>query len=235
MYLIDNGTGMLSNPDQSLPQKKSFLYLIPSFTIVSQTCPSFLSQYYIHFIEETADGSSLFTYNRKLMRVRATSADLAYFKRLLAINPGRDLRKSDDPKVYEKSNVLTSFRNINAQLPLGNLLETQGIIQILLSRFLHNEEYRSESKTLIPSRIPETINYIQTNLSGNITVEELAGRANLSTDYFSRSFYRHTGLRPLQFINQKRIERAQFLILTTNFTFSEVAAETGFESLSYFA
>ena len=235
LYLIDNGMGMLSNPDQSLPLEKGFLYLIPSFTIVNQTCPFFLSQYYIHFIEETADGSSLFADNRRLMKVKATGTDLACFKRLLAINPGRDLQKSDDPKVYEKSNILNGFRNINAQLPLENLVETQGIILILLSRFLHNEEYRSERKNLIPSKIPEAINYIQTNLSGDITVEELARRANLSTDYFSRSFYRHTGLRPLQFINQKRIERAQFLILTTNFTFAEIAAETGFESLSYFS
>lgn len=235
LYLIDNGTGMLSNPDQSLTLKKGFLYLIPSFTILNQTCPSFLSQYYIHFIEETADGSSLFAYNRKLMKVKSTSADLACFKRLLAINPGRDLRKSDDPKVYEKSIVLNSFRKLNARLPLGSLVETQGIIQILLSRFLHTDEYRMERKSLIPSRILEAINHIQTNLSGNITVEELAGRANLSADYFSRSFYRHTGLRPLQFIHQKRVERAQFLILTTNCTFAEISAETGFESLSYFA
>ena len=235
LYLIDNGTGMLSNPYQSLTLKKGFLYLIPSFTIVNQTCPSFLSQYYIHFIEETADGSSLFAYNRKLMTVKATGADLACFKRLLAINPGRDLRKSDDPKVYEKSIVLNSFRKINARLPLGSLVETQGIIQILLSRFLHTEEYRMERKSLIPSRILEAINHIQTNLSENITVEGLAGRANLSIDYFSRLFCQHTGLRPLAFLHQKRIERAQFLIMTTNYTFAEVATETGFESLSYFA
>jgi len=234
LYLIDNGAGLLSNPDQSIVLEKGFLYLIPSFTLVNQTCPSRLSQYYIHFIEDTPDGSSMFSHSRKLMKVKATGADLDCFRRLLWLNPGRDLRKSDNPQVYEKTGVLKSFREINEQLPLPTVIETQGLILVLLSRFLSNELYHSGKDSPIPSAILESMNYILTHLSGIITVEQLAGHANLSTDYFSKSFYRHTGLRPLQYIHQKRIERAQFLILTTPLSFSAIAAETGFDSLSYF-
>lgn len=235
LYLINDGSGMLSNPEQSMKLEKGYLYLIPDFTMVNQTCKSSLSQYYVHFIEETSDGSSLFSSCRKLMKVPAADADIDIFKRLIMINPGRDLRKSDNPKVYEKSNVLNSFREANLSLSLSTILETQGLIQILLSRFLHTKEYIAGTKKLIPSRIMEAINYIQTNLAGTITVETLSCRANLSKDYFSRSFLEHTGLRPLQFIHQKRIERARFLILTTNYTFAEIAEQTGFDSLSYFS
>ncbi len=235
LYLIDGGRGTLSNPEQSLRLEKGFLYLIPSFTLVNQTCPFRLSQYYIHFIEDTPDGSSMFSYSRKLMRVKATAADLACFRRLLWLNPGRDLRRSDNPQVYEKTTVLKSFRETNAQLPLSIVIETQGLIQVLLSRFLSHELFDTGKNMPIPSAILECMNYILTHLSSSITVEELAGRANLSTDYFSKSFYRHTGLRPLQYIHQKRIERARFLILTTALPFEAIAAETGFESLSYFA
>jgi AraC-like DNA-binding protein len=235
LYLIDDGSGMLSNPDQSMKLEKGYLYLIPDFTMVNQTCESSLSQYYVHFTEETLDGSSLFSSCRKLMKVPAADADIDIFKRLIMINPGRDLRQSDNPKVYEKSNVLHSFRVANSSLSLSVILETQGLIQILLSRFLHTKEYTGGTKKLIPSRIMEAINYIQTNLAGEITVETLSTRASLSKDYFSRSFLEHTGLRPLQFIHQKRIERAQYLILTTNQTFAEIAEQTGFESLSYFS
>ena len=234
LYLIDNGSGVLSNPDQSLILEKGFLYLIPSFTLVNHTCPSRLSQYYIHFIEDTPDGSSMFSHSRKLMKVKATRADLDCFRRLLWLNPGRDLRKSDNPQVYEKTSVLKSFREINAQLPLSTVIETQGLIQVLLSRFLSNELYHSGKNDPIPSAILESMSYILTHLATTITVEELAGHANLSTDYFSKSFCRHTGLRPLQYIHQKRIERARFLILTTHLSFTAIAAETGFESLSYF-
>ena len=235
LYLIDGGTGILSNPDQSLPLEKGFLYLIPSFTLVNQSCPSRLSQYYIHFIEEGPDGNSLFSHCRKLIKVKATAADLDCFKRLLWLNPGRDLRRSDNPQVYEKTTVLKSFREINAQLPLSTIIETQGLIQILLSRFLSHELFHSGKNHQIPSAIMESINHILTHLDSAFTVEELAARANLSTDYFSKSFYRHTGLRPLQYIHRKRVEQAQFLILTTHLPFSAIAAKTGFESLSYFA
>ena len=235
LYLIDSGTGILSNPDQSLKLEKGFLYLIPSFTLVNQSCPSHLSQYYIHFIEDGPDGSSLFSHCRKLIKVKAKPADLDYFKRLLWLNLGRDLRRSDNPQVYEKTTVLKSFREINAQLPLSTVIETQGLIQVLLSRFLSHELYHSGKNNPIPSAILESMNHILSCLDSAITVEELAARVNLSTDYFSKSFYRHTGLRPLQYIHQKRIERAQFLILTTHLPFSAIATETGFESLSYFA
>lgn len=235
LYLIDDGIGHLSNPDQHITLEKGLLYLIPSFTMFNQTCPSSLSQFYVHFIEESSDGSSLFANSRKILKTEARAGDLELFKRLIAINPGRDLRRSDNPKVYEKSNVLKGFQEANASLSLSTILETQGLIQILLSRFLSCEEFSNEGRNMIPSRIMEAINHIQTHLSDNLSVEELAGRANLSTDHFSRSFQQHTGQRPLQFIQQKRIERAQFLILTANYTFAEIAEQTGFESVSYFA
>lgn len=235
LYLIDDGIGHLSTPDQHIALEKGQLYLIPSFTMFNQTCPSSLSQYYIHFVEESSDGSSLFSGSRRLLQITASPTDIELFKRLIDINPGRDLRKSDNPKVYEKSNILKGFQEANARLNLSTVLETQGLIQILLSRFINCIDFTNEQQKLIPSRIMEAINHIQTNLSGNLSVEELAMRANLSTDHFSRSFYQHTGQRPLQFIQQKRIERAQFLILTSNYSFAAIAEQTGFESLSYFA
>lgn len=235
LYLIDDGIGHLSTPDQHITLEKGQLYLIPSFTMFNQTCPSSLSQYYIHFVEESSDGSSLFSGSRKLLQITASPTDIELFKRLIDINPGRDLRKSDNPRVYEKSNILKGFQEANARLNISTILETQGLIQILLSRFVNCIDFANEQQKLIPSRIMEAINYIQTNLSGNLSVEELAARANLSTDHFSRSFYQHTGQRPLQFIQQKRIERAQFLILTSNYSFAAIAEQTGFESLSYFA
>jgi AraC-like DNA-binding protein len=235
LYLIDDGIGDLSTPDQHITLERGLLYLIPSFTMFNQTCPSNLSKYYIHFIEESSDGSSLFSGSRKLLQIKASSTDIELFKRVIEINPGRDLRKSDNPKIYEKSAILKSFQEANARLNMATILETQGLIQILLSKFLNCNDFANEHKKLIPSRIMEAIHHIQTNLSGNLSVEELAARANLSTDHFSRSFYQHTGQRPLQFIQQKRIERAQFLILTSNYSFSSIAEKTGFDSLSYFS
>lgn len=63
----------------------------------------------------------------------------------------------------------------------------------------------------------------------------LAKRANQNLDYFSRLFLQYTGERPLAYVQQKRIERAQYLITTTDKTYSEIAEETGFENVPHFS
>ena len=150
------------------------------------------------------------------------------------LNPGRGLSKND-PKDYEKRPVLQGFQDLNNALPISVYMETNGIILQLLSRFLTEEYFKQDNKKAIPSKVLEAIHYIQTNLHLPLTVESLAERADQNPDYFSRIFKEHTGERPLAFIQYKRIERAQFLMIRSDMTLQGIAAETGFESLSYFS
>jgi transcriptional regulator GlxA family with amidase domain len=48
-------------------------------------------------------------------------------------------------------------------------------------------------------------------------------------------FLQSTGIRPVNYIHEKRIERAQYLIATTNLSYAKVAEETGLETLPYFS
>ncbi len=234
LYFISKGSGWLSTPDEKMLLEENHLYLIPSFTLFNQGCDGVLGQYYIHFSEEPAVGDSLFAANRKLFKRPALPADIAGLERIIQLNPGRDLRSSDNPKVYEKNPVIRSFLDRNKQLPLAVLLETEGIIMQLLSRFIY-DGFRLASHRNISPKIPETLDYIFTNLREKLTVDALATRANLSTDYFSRLFQQETGERPLALIRSKRIERAQFLLVASDMTLSVIAAETGFDDLSYFS
>lgn len=118
---------------------------------------------------------------------------------------------------------------------MATYMETQGIILQLLSRFLDSSSFNTKSSDPIPSKILESISYIQLNLKENLTVRILAKRANLHQDYFSRIFYQVTGERPLAYIHVKRIERAQYLIATTNLSYDEIAEETGFDYVPHFS
>jgi transcriptional regulator GlxA family with amidase domain len=77
--------------------------------------------------------------------------------------------------------------------------------------------------------------YIQNNLKRDIKVEELADMACFSKDHFSKVFKSITGMAPCDFIIRKRIERAQFLLLTTELGQNEIIEQTGFKSASYFS
>jgi YesN/AraC family two-component response regulator len=235
LYLIDDGEGRLYDHQESSKLEKNYLYLIPSFTLCNYECKTFLSQYYLSFMEESQAGSSLFYHNRRVMKIEARSSDYQQFHRLLELNPNRGLQWSHNPQVYEKRPVLQRFRELNQTLSPSANLETQGIILQLLSRFMQPENFQSTRFQKIPSKVLEAIEFIQTHLHTNLTVAALAERANHNADYFSRIFFESTGERPLQYLRNKRVERAQVLLSTTEMTFSQIAEETGFGNLPYFS
>lgn len=235
IYLIDAGLGSLGDSDQSLILEKGYLYLIPSFTGCDHTCSDYLSQYYVHVLEESQNGFSLFANNRRVIKIKSIPEDFILFKKLLNLNPGRDLRRSDDPKDYQKQPLLKDVQQRNNDISFGAYVETNGIILQLLSRFFTSEFQIQAQQTRIAPKIESVLHFIHTHLSQSITVEVLADHVSQSPHYFSKLFLMATGQRPLAYLHQKRIERAQFLMLTTSMSLSEIASEIGFESLSYFS
>lgn len=235
IYYIDEGEGYVLSKQEKIKLEPGYLYVIPSFTLCHLFCNDYLSQYFLHFFEESAESMSLFEYNRKVIKVSACNADIFNFKRLLEINPGRGINRSDDPIVYEKNAYYKSYQELNKTVSDSTYFETQGIILQLISRFLSSHRFKSKNSDPIPSKILDAIRYIQLNLKENLTVGHLARRANLNQDYFSRLFFKYTGQRPLNYLHEKRIERAQYLIATTNLSNAEIAEKIGFENLPHFS
>jgi AraC-like DNA-binding protein len=235
LYMVDDGHGRLFNPGSSHVLEKGYLYLIPAFTVCNYHCAQYLSLHYLHFIEDSIDGSSVFSLNRKIFKVAAAKTDIENFKRMERLTPRRGLYLTTNPKIYEKQPVLQGFRELNNLLPAAANMETQGIILQLLSRFLKAGNFEENTQKDFHSKIAAAVDFIQGHLQLPITVTQLAEKANQNPDYFSRIFQEHTGYRPLAYIQFKRIERAQFLIVTSNLSFNEIAAETGFDTLAYFS
>ncbi len=235
LYYIDEGEGFISNEKEIIKLEPGYLYIIPSFTLCHLKCPDYLSQYFVQFFEESAEGISLFANNRASMKVKALDLDIENFKRLLLINPHRGINRSNNPKVYEKNIYYKEYQELNNLQSMSVYMETQGIILQLVSRFLTLDTFKQSNIPSIPSKILEAISYIQLNLRNNLTVTDLAKRANQHPDYFSRLFHQSTGERPIAFIHEKRIERAQYLITTTSMSYEEIALETGFENSPYFS
>jgi AraC-like DNA-binding protein len=235
LYYIDGGLGLISDGSNNLVLEPGNIYLIPSFTLCNLNCDSYLSQYFIQFFEESPDGINLFNTNRKIMKLEASEIDVLLIKKMHQINPGRGINRSDNPKVYEKEAYYKEYRSLNKEMKTHLKFENQGILLQLISRFLEANYFKSDHNNNIPSKILESMSYIQLHLNSNLTVEQLAARANQNKDYFSKQFLVHTGLRPLNYIHEKKIERAQYLIETTNKTFLEITVDTGFSNLPHFS
>ena len=68
-----------------------------------------------------------------------------------------------------------------------------------------------------------------------LTLEDLAASANLSKYHFLRLFKATYGITPMEYVSQRRIERAQDLLRATNLTVTEVCFAVGFSSLGSFS
>ncbi|WP_412467956.1 helix-turn-helix domain-containing protein [Pedobacter sp. KLB.chiD] len=235
IYYIDEGSGEISDQSGSLKLEPGYLYIIPSFTLCNLHCDGYLSQYFVQFFEESVDGNSLFARSRNVSKVKAKQMDIDLFKRLLEINPGRGINRSDDPKIYEKNIYYKEYQELNNMQGLASYLETQGILLQLMGRLLQPQLHRKPEERHAPVKIVETVGYILVNLHQELSVTSLASRVNQHPDYFSRLFKTFTGQRPVSYILEKRIERAQYLLATSRFAYSEIATQTGFDNLSYFS
>jgi len=75
---------------------------------------------------------------------------------------------------------------------------------------------------------------MDSHLDQSLHLADLAAAVGLSEFHFSRSFKKATGLTPIQFFTQKRMEQARRLLLETDKTVLEVSLDVGYASASHF-
>lgn len=78
------------------------------------------------------------------------------------------------------------------------------------------------------------IDYIESSLEQNLSLYDLASLIGLSVFHFARAFKSTYGVAPYQYILQRRIMRAKWLLRTTDDTVTAIALQVGFSSQSRF-
>ena len=87
---------------------------------------------------------------------------------------------------------------------------------------------------LAPWQAKHIRSFIEDKLDASIRVTDLAGVVRLSTSYFFRAFRRTFGESPLAYIMQRRIRRAQELMLSSRLPLSQVALACGMCDQAHF-
>lgn len=229
LYLVSEGEGQLMIGNETIKLEAGYLYLIPSFTTCNYHFNEGLSHIYIHFNLSTDNGINIYNLFSIFNKISANDLDVHLFNRILELLPGLQL-PHHDPMIYQTKPWMikkTSYKS------LGQHLESVGILKQLFSRFI-SEEHESNMSSFLNYKIQPILGYIQSNLNNDISIEELAGLANFSKDHFTRIFKSIIGMAPCEFIIRKRIEKAQFLLLTTALTQLQIIEKTNFKSISYF-
>jgi AraC family transcriptional regulator len=76
--------------------------------------------------------------------------------------------------------------------------------------------------------------YLTRDLSGNVTLAEVANACGLSRGYFVRAFRAATGITPHQWLQRYRIEKAKTLLLDNDAAIAQIALKSGFADQSHF-
>ncbi|WP_135555264.1 helix-turn-helix domain-containing protein [Paenibacillus cymbidii] len=83
-------------------------------------------------------------------------------------------------------------------------------------------------------RMRPVLDYIEQNLTQKLQVEEASRVANVSYHYFVKYFKKVIGLTFLEYVNYKKIKRAERLLMTSDISIVEVGEAVGLPNMAHF-
>lgn len=127
-------------------------------------------------------------------------------------------------------------------LDLARTLRPQNDLVAVLKSVLDFVDYFKRLKTPAKKdavqpwreKIKPALDLLYQHYSEEISIERMALACSLSRPTFYRVFTRAVRKRPVELLNEIRLEQAATLLTTTRRKISDIAASTGFLNLSYF-
>lgn len=231
IFFVTSGQAVLHIGNRRVSMRKGFAYFLPPNLVHSYECSEQITMYYLHVYEALSLTSSMFDSYDFPVEIPVVPKEFnIIFSTLCRDYP--DFRLRDyDPSSYDNRNVfLYSIRRYE-QLDVASRLYLSGLLRLIMSRLLIHAQLR---KWLSDQRFVKVVDYINSNLDRDISTTDIAGIACLSESYFTRYFKTVFGMSPMNYILQKKIMRAQILLLTSNLAVSEIGYSCGFADCSYF-
>ena len=93
---------------------------------------------------------------------------------------------------------------------------------------------RAHSAGLPACKLRRVVEYINDNLTRDLTLAEIARVAGMSPHYFSRAFKQSTGTPPHRYVTNCRVEQAKRLLTDEELPLAEVGLRVGFPNQSHF-
>lgn len=108
------------------------------------------------------------------------------------------------------------------------------LIDIINSFAENGEEARSRKERNRKAEYSAAINFLRSNLSRQLTLDEIARGCSMSVSKLKLLFREHS-CSPINRFNELKIEEAKRLIRESNQNFTEISVSLGFSSLHYFS
>lgn len=136
---------------------------------------------------------------------------------------------------YDKMlhDILPYERNISQRI--YQCKHISGYMELMNSIIRNTVEYVNVAVSKKNILIYEAEKFIDENFEKGITVSEVTKSIGVSLSYLSRIFREETGNTLINYINQKKIEKAKVYLRSTDMKIYEIASALGFENTTYFS
>ena len=113
-------------------------------------------------------------------------------------------------------------------------VEMTGRLYTMLAMFMHGATHTTEQNSA-NSYVQKGIEYISSNYSYAITVEDIADYVGISRSHLFRSFQNYVRKSPKEYLTEYRIKQACHLLKETSLSVSAIAYSVGFANNLYFS
>ena len=125
------------------------------------------------------------------------------------------------------------YRLLNQAPSNSNYMHANFCLYHFLGSFLFAEDPAGRNKD--DSWVSETISFMHDMIHEKLSVEDLADRLHLSASYFSALFRKATGLAPLEYFIQIKLQNACHLLKEKGLKVKDVAGAIGYDDPFHFS
>lgn len=134
----------------------------------------------------------------------------------------------------QMTNLIREVIDVNEEKEVGYQLRTRILLLELIEGFIKEGGFQQAGFTSATEMQRELLAFIQGHYTEKITLNMLAEEFHLSEKYISWYFKEHFSISFMQYVSHLRMTKARDLLLTTDWSVTEVALSCGYPSVNLF-
>lgn len=121
----------------------------------------------------------------------------------------------------------------------GHQMIVLGALTLILGTIMSEKRYhisseKSEYGFRKSIRLQQAMHFMEESFQEHLSLDDISSKIGMTPKSFCRFFKEMAHCSPIDYLNNYRIERASYQMLTTDMTVTQIALENGFNDLSYF-
>ena len=207
IYYIESGSGTISYADKTVELNPGYMYLIPAYLPIYYKCSDTLRKVYFHLSLTTPSSIDLLAGLSDIYCEKITS-----------------------------KNMINSIRDSFLKASFMDIFYLKQTLYSDILKFLIKNDILKENQIYKSPLVSEALNYINSHLSINLTINELANTLGASKSVLASLYKKETGQNIGQYIDSLVMERANYLLChNPDLSISAISDMLGFCDQFYFS